>query len=244
MEHITQMLVRTPLARVLEFPQEQDHWPSEPGPGDPPAFCSSVFSFLFPSILGSGILQLLQSRTSRKFLACRLTPDMETKLLFMTSRVSWPTSAGREAAGAALLPSACRRLVEGRSSCAIGRRAKDWGYSVEKDITVPVLTKLSVCLKQSLNQYLYTNNVIYHCEMCYKRVEWECSFCETHGSSGWAMTSQEESYGLLVSKRGWIMTALLEERVKIHFPGRYSPRESDYGICIFNRLSGQQLLCS
>uniref|UniRef100_A0A9L0S7U8 Integrator complex subunit 3 n=1 Tax=Equus caballus TaxID=9796 RepID=A0A9L0S7U8_HORSE len=35
----------------------------------------------------TGILQLLQSRTSRKFLACRLTPDMETKLLFMTSRV-------------------------------------------------------------------------------------------------------------------------------------------------------------
>ncbi|MGH0178636.1 UNVERIFIED_CONTAM: hypothetical protein FKN15_078053, partial [Acipenser sinensis] len=35
----------------------------------------------------TGILQLLTSRTSRKFLACRLTPDMETKLLFMTSRV-------------------------------------------------------------------------------------------------------------------------------------------------------------
>ncbi|XP_062897930.1 integrator complex subunit 3 isoform X1 [Mobula hypostoma] len=35
----------------------------------------------------TGILQLLQTRTSRKFLACRLTPDMETKLLFMTSRV-------------------------------------------------------------------------------------------------------------------------------------------------------------
>ncbi|KAK7933478.1 hypothetical protein WMY93_004374 [Mugilogobius chulae] len=31
------------------------------------------------------ILQLLTARTSRKFLACRLTPDMETKLLFMTS---------------------------------------------------------------------------------------------------------------------------------------------------------------
>ncbi|KAM8884511.1 integrator complex subunit 3 isoform X1 [Synchiropus splendidus] len=35
----------------------------------------------------TGILQLLTTRTSRKFLACRLTPDMETKLLFMTSRV-------------------------------------------------------------------------------------------------------------------------------------------------------------
>ncbi|NXD60562.1 INT3 protein, partial [Corvus moneduloides] len=43
-----------------------------------------------PQVLSSqftGVLQLLQSRTSRKFLACRLTPDMETKLLFMTSRV-------------------------------------------------------------------------------------------------------------------------------------------------------------
>ncbi|XP_077403950.1 integrator complex subunit 3 [Vanacampus margaritifer] len=35
----------------------------------------------------AGVLQLLTARTSRKFLACRLTPDMETKLLFMTSRV-------------------------------------------------------------------------------------------------------------------------------------------------------------
>ncbi|XP_068589359.1 integrator complex subunit 3 [Cebidichthys violaceus] len=35
----------------------------------------------------TGVLQLLTARTSRKFLACRLTPDMETKLLFMTSRV-------------------------------------------------------------------------------------------------------------------------------------------------------------
>uniref|UniRef100_A0A669QT17 Integrator complex subunit 3 n=1 Tax=Phasianus colchicus TaxID=9054 RepID=A0A669QT17_PHACC len=43
-----------------------------------------------PQVLSTqftGVLQLLQSRTSRKFLACRLTPDMETKLLFMTSRV-------------------------------------------------------------------------------------------------------------------------------------------------------------
>lgn len=88
----------------------------------------------------------------------------------------------------------------GPVKCATGHRAKDWGYSVEKDTTVPVPTKLSVCLKQSLNQYLYTNNVIYHCEMCYKRVE--CSFCETHGSSACTMTSQEESYGLLVSKCG------------------------------------------
>ncbi|NXI57616.1 INT3 protein, partial [Chloroceryle aenea] len=43
-----------------------------------------------PQVLSAqftGVLQLLQSRTSRKFLACRLTPDMETKLLFMTSRV-------------------------------------------------------------------------------------------------------------------------------------------------------------
>ncbi|PWA33384.1 hypothetical protein CCH79_00014075 [Gambusia affinis] len=38
-------------------------------------------------VVPAGILQLLTARTSRKFLACRLTPDMETKLLFMTSRV-------------------------------------------------------------------------------------------------------------------------------------------------------------
>ncbi|XP_060948253.1 integrator complex subunit 3 [Limanda limanda] len=43
-----------------------------------------------PQVLSAqftGVLQLLTARTSRKFLACRLTPDMETKLLFMTSRV-------------------------------------------------------------------------------------------------------------------------------------------------------------
>lgn len=49
---------------------------------------------LSPVCLSPGVLQLLQSRTSRKFLACRLTPDMETKLLFMTSRVSPPHSLG------------------------------------------------------------------------------------------------------------------------------------------------------
>ncbi|XP_066577386.1 integrator complex subunit 3 isoform X1 [Amia ocellicauda] len=44
---------------------------------------------LSPQFTGEShcVLQLLTSRTSRKFLACRLTPDMETKLLFMTSRV-------------------------------------------------------------------------------------------------------------------------------------------------------------
>lgn len=64
---------------VLVFPLEQD------------LLVLRLRSFPFPCTLGSGILQLLQSRTSRKFLACRLTPDMETKLLFMTSRVSEPT---------------------------------------------------------------------------------------------------------------------------------------------------------
>ncbi|XP_026719721.1 integrator complex subunit 3 [Athene cunicularia] len=50
-----------------------------------------------PQVLSAqftGVLQLLQSRTSRKFLACRLTPDMETKLLFMTSRVIPSCSPG------------------------------------------------------------------------------------------------------------------------------------------------------
>ena len=35
----------------------------------------------------SGILQLLQTRTSRRFLQSRLTPDMERKLVFLTSQV-------------------------------------------------------------------------------------------------------------------------------------------------------------
>jgi integrator complex subunit 3 len=34
-----------------------------------------------------GILQLLQTRTSRRFLQSRLTPDMERKLVFLTSQV-------------------------------------------------------------------------------------------------------------------------------------------------------------
>lgn len=76
----------------LRIPHEQDHWPSVTWPRFPTCLpfllVLRLLSFFFPSTLGSGILQLLQSRTSRKFLACRLTPDMETKLLFMTSRVS------------------------------------------------------------------------------------------------------------------------------------------------------------
>lgn len=35
----------------------------------------------------SGIAQLLYTRTSRKFLACRLHPEMENKILFLTSKV-------------------------------------------------------------------------------------------------------------------------------------------------------------
>ncbi|XP_071450149.1 integrator complex subunit 3 [Hetaerina americana] len=35
----------------------------------------------------SGVLQLLQSRTSRRFLQSRLTPDMEKKIVFLTSQV-------------------------------------------------------------------------------------------------------------------------------------------------------------
>lgn len=35
----------------------------------------------------SGVLQLLQTRTSRRFLQSRLTPDMERKLVFLTSQV-------------------------------------------------------------------------------------------------------------------------------------------------------------
>lgn len=35
----------------------------------------------------TGIMQLLHQRTPNKFLACRLTPDMEKKVLFLTSKV-------------------------------------------------------------------------------------------------------------------------------------------------------------
>lgn len=50
--------------------------------------CACMCAEIKCVFLLTGILQLLTSRTSRKFLACRLTPDMETKLLFMTSRVT------------------------------------------------------------------------------------------------------------------------------------------------------------
>jgi len=36
-----------------------------------------------------GVLQLMQSRTSRRFLQCRLTPDMEKKILHLTSFVKF-----------------------------------------------------------------------------------------------------------------------------------------------------------
>uniref|UniRef100_A0A336LPS8 SOSS complex subunit A homolog n=1 Tax=Culicoides sonorensis TaxID=179676 RepID=A0A336LPS8_CULSO len=37
----------------------------------------------------SGIWQILQTRTSRRFLQCRLTPDMERKLIFLTNNVKF-----------------------------------------------------------------------------------------------------------------------------------------------------------
>lgn len=37
----------------------------------------------------TGIAQLLHTRTSRKFLACRLHPEMENKILFLTSKVKF-----------------------------------------------------------------------------------------------------------------------------------------------------------
>lgn len=36
-----------------------------------------------------GILQLMKTRTSRRFLQCRLTPDMEKKICFLTSQVKF-----------------------------------------------------------------------------------------------------------------------------------------------------------
>jgi len=41
--------------------------------------------FLF--VLFLGIIQILETRTSRRFLQSRLTPDMERKLVFFTSSV-------------------------------------------------------------------------------------------------------------------------------------------------------------
>lgn len=55
-----------------------------------PTILPSALALPHPACCASGVLQLLTARTSRKFLACRLTPDMETKLLFMTSRVTIP----------------------------------------------------------------------------------------------------------------------------------------------------------
>ncbi|XP_048584103.1 integrator complex subunit 3 isoform X2 [Nematostella vectensis] len=37
----------------------------------------------------TGLSQLMRIRTSRKFLACRLTPEMENKMLFLTSKVKF-----------------------------------------------------------------------------------------------------------------------------------------------------------
>lgn len=37
----------------------------------------------------TGIWQILQTRTSRRFLQCRLTPDMERKLIFLTNNVKF-----------------------------------------------------------------------------------------------------------------------------------------------------------
>lgn len=36
-----------------------------------------------------GIIQILRTRTSRRFLLCRLTPDMERKIVFLTSNVKF-----------------------------------------------------------------------------------------------------------------------------------------------------------
>lgn len=46
---------------------------------------------LNPKVLSpqfTGVLQLLQTRTSRRFLQSRLTPEMERKLVFLTSQVN------------------------------------------------------------------------------------------------------------------------------------------------------------
>lgn len=87
MELLWRDLLHNPQILSPQFTGKQHHPQSSvpfasvhvPGCG-PPDVCSHL-------CCGPGVLQLLTARTSRKFLACRLTPDMETKLLFMTSRV-------------------------------------------------------------------------------------------------------------------------------------------------------------
>ena len=46
------------------------------------------FLHVFYSFIFLGIEQLMLVRTSRKFLVSRLTPDMENKLVFLTTKVS------------------------------------------------------------------------------------------------------------------------------------------------------------
>lgn len=106
--------------------------------------CAAPDPLHFPA----GVLQLLQSRTSRKFLACRLTPDMETKLLFMTSRVSSraftrPTrgwGAPRAALGAAVrrgggwwgAAAPGRLLPEPKGCAAVGYQSSDSSSAVRE----------------------------------------------------------------------------------------------------------------
>jgi len=46
-----------------------------------------IYFFFILVVMNKGIAQLLYTRTSRKFLACRLHPEMENKILFLTSKV-------------------------------------------------------------------------------------------------------------------------------------------------------------
>ncbi|KFV70776.1 Integrator complex subunit 3, partial [Dryobates pubescens] len=84
-----------------------------------------------PQVLSAqftGVLQLLQSRTSRKFLACRLTPDMETKLLFMTSRV---TACWGQPLPSPTLPQG-REGAQGRGRHREGHRAGKGGWEGQR----------------------------------------------------------------------------------------------------------------
>ena len=52
---------------------------------------SQLFTIVFEKVvlffICLGVLSILQTRTSRRFLQSRLTPDMEQKLVFLTSNV-------------------------------------------------------------------------------------------------------------------------------------------------------------
>ncbi|RWS28789.1 integrator complex subunit 3-like protein [Leptotrombidium deliense] len=74
--HIGRDLVRL-LQNVARIPEFEQLWKDI---YDNPTSLSPSFQ---------GVLQIMQTRTSRKYLQCRLTPDMEKKIVYLTSQVKF-----------------------------------------------------------------------------------------------------------------------------------------------------------